>query len=580
MNDVEEVKNKTDIVSIIGEHVRLTKAGRNFKGLCPFHEERTPSFMVSPEIQMYKCFGCGESGDVFTFLQKYEGMDFGDALRFLADKAGVVLKRTSPENASVKAQILEANKIAAGFYNYLLTKHASGTEGLEYIKEKRGINKNTIEKFNIGFAPQNASLLFNFLTSKKKINKNILEQSGLVFKTRVGYMDRFRERIIFPISNHRGDVVALAGRILPQFDTGKVGKYINSPETLVYHKSSSLYGLNITKNEIRKSKTAVVVEGELDLLSIWQAGVKNVVAIKGTAMTEEHVRILSRFAETLIMALDSDFAGDSAAIRGLSFAQNAGLEIKVVNLGDYKDPDEFVKADSEGFLKAIRNAKDAWEFVINVVSKRYDLTTGAGKAKASRQLVPVLSTIEDNIVRSHYLQKTALKLKVPVEAVNREVSKTKVEEKKKEVRMETRPNKTRRELLEEWLLVLYSLNKKVESGYTDYFKSALSEKLYQKMLAFASPKGNFEASEFRNSLSAELSKGYSDILMTGASENIKDIKKEIEIAEKKLVELSLKEELQEITQKISDLEGKGKTKKLRALEEDFQKLSQKLSDLA
>lgn len=579
MNEVEQVKNKIEIVSIIGEHVKLSKAGRNFKGICPFHEERTPSFMVSPELQMYKCFGCGEAGDVFTFLEKYEGMEFYEALKFLADKAGIKLVPRNNEDSSIKTQVLEANSLAASFYHYLLTKHALGREGMDYIHGTRGLEIGTIEKFNIGFAPKNIDILFQTLSKKKGVVGKVLEQSGLVFKTDRGYMDRFRERIIFPISNHRGEVVALAGRILPQYDTGKVGKYINSPETPVYHKSSSLYGLNITKDEIRRAKTAVVVEGELDLLSLWQAGVKNVVAIKGTAMTEEHVRILNRFTDTLIMALDSDFAGDTAALRGLSFAQNAGMEIKVVSLGDYKDPDEFAKADPAGLVKAIRAASDAWEFVISVVSKRYDLSTGAGKAKASRQLMPVLATIEDNIVRSHYLQKAALKLGVPVDAVSREVSKQKVEKTKTPPRVIGKIAKSRRELLEEWLLVLYSMRGDPATGKIEFFETPVASKIYKHMASFGGENKRFEAALFVNSLPEELKIGYSDILMNAANEEIKDIEREIAKVENDLSELVIKKRLQKIAEKMSVYENEGKGKKLKSLEREFKKLSSELSVL-
>lgn len=579
MNDVEEVKNKTDIVSIIGEHVRLTKAGRNFKGLCPFHEERSPSFMVSPELQMYKCFGCGEAGDVFNFLQKYEGMDFPEALQFLSDKAGVTLTKRVSGEASLKQQVIEVNRVAAQFYHYLLKNHALGKESAMYIKEKRGLEDKTIDTFSIGAAPKNPSILFNFLVRKKKFKPDIIEQAGLVYKTQRGYMDRFRERVIFPISNHRGEVIALAGRILPQYDTGKVGKYINSPETPAYHKSSSLYGLNVTKDEIRKSRTAVVVEGELDLLSLWQAGIKNVVAIKGTAMTEDHVRILSRFAETLIMALDSDFAGDSASLRGLSFAQNNGLEVRVMSLGEYKDPDEFAKADPTGLLKAIKNSIDAWEFVIGVVSKRFDLSTGAGKAKASKQLVPVLSTIEDAIVRSHYLQKAATRLGVPVEAVNQEVSKQDIPKKMEEAIIPAnKTHKNRRELLEERLLVLSTYDAPPK-GIDGLFTARTTSKVYAAMKEYIKEHPSFESKSFVKSLPDELRKWFSDLIISTSAEDIKDPAGEMKAVLRDLTELTLKEKLSQVAHKISEYERQGNNEKVSEFEQEFQQISGKLSKL-
>jgi len=574
MDDAALVKERIDIVAIIGEYVRLVRAGRNFKGLCPFHEERTPSFMVSPELQIFKCFGCGESGDVYTFLQKHEGMDFYEALKYLAERAGIKLKPRRTADVTINSQIIEANRLAAKFYHYILTKHALGRPGLDYLIKKRGINAGTIEKFELGFAPSNKSILFNTLT-KKNVKGEILEKAGLVFKTDRGCVDRFRERVIFPIHNHRGETIALAGRILPEYDNGRSGKYINSPETPVYHKSTSLYGLNITKEEIRKTRKAVVVEGEFDFLSSWQAGVKNIVAIKGTALTIEHVRILARFADSLIMALDSDFAGDTAAIRGLGFAQNSGLEVRVADLGKFKDPDEFARADPDGYKLSLKNSLDAWDFVISVAVKRFDLTTGAGKAKASRQIVPIISTIEDGIVRAHYAQKTAIKLGVPLDSVLSEVEKrgvTKIAVQKVE---EKRPIKTRRELLEERLLAI-SINKPdiLDDNIEDYLLTPLNLKIAREIKKYPGSE-KINLSEFGKSLPPELKDGFATLVM----QDFSDSSREVEMVKKELKELVLKEKLTELSRKIALLEEKGDKKELTKLQKEFILLSRNLSEI-
>jgi len=576
MDDVAAVKQKTDIVAVVGEYVKLTKAGRNYKGLCPFHEERTPSFMVSPELQIYKCFGCGESGDVYSFLQKYEGLEFYEALKLLADRAGVKLSPRAGQDTSRKTEILEANKLAAQFYHFILTKHELGKIGLTYLTKERGLSRETIDKFSLGFAPRNPKLLFNFLTKKKRINAEVVESAGLSFPARGDYLDRFRQRVIFPISNHRSEVVALAGRILPEYDTGRTGKYINSPETPVYHKSDSLYGLDVTKDKIRETRTAVVVEGELDLLSVWQSGVENVVAIKGTAMTEGHVRILSRFADTLIMALDSDFAGDTAAIRGLSVAQNAGLEIKVVEMS-YKDPDEFVRADAQGFKLALKKAVDAWEFVINVVAKRHDLATGSGSAKASRELVPILATIGDNIVRSHYLQKAAGKLGVPIEAVAKEVEKQEPRKGKKEIKMVNVEKKNRSELLEERLLAIYLQNpENVEFEEVErLIKTPVLAKIVRKLSDYLKTQKSLEISAFSGSLPEELSGHLANLILSPFA--LEDSTRELKMIKTELAELNLKEEITKLTVQISKLETKGK--KTKGLQRKFQELSVELSKI-
>ncbi len=582
MDDVAEVKSKTDIVSIIGEHVRLNKAGRNFKGLCPFHEERSPSFMVSPELQIYKCFGCGEAGDVFTFLEKYEGLEFYEALKFLADKVGVKLSPRAGQENSIKQKVLEANDMAARFYHYLLTSHKLGREGLEYLTTTRGISADTINSFNLGFAPPAPTLLFDTLTKKKGLDPAILESAGLVFKTRVGYMDRFRGRVIFPITNHRNEVVALAGRILPQFDDKKSGKYINSPESPVYHKSSSLYGLNLTKENIRDTKSVVVVEGELDLISTWQTGIKNIVAIKGTAMTVEHVRLISRFAEVVIMALDSDFAGDSAAIRGLSFAQNAGLEIKVVEIRDYKDPDEFARADAEGFKAAVKNAVDAWEFIINVVAKRYDLATGPGKARASRQIIPILATIDDDIVRAHYAQKTAYKLGVPVEAVMQEISKRQNPKTTvTEVKEPEKTQATRRDLLEEELLALLLSEPALLTipENQNIFETPIASKIMLAVTKHLDSGEAFDAKAVAEKLPDELKSKFSEFVIGAQSEEVKNPDKQAKLLVRELTKITLKERMQSLARKMNRYESAGKSDKLSQIEEEFGQLSKKISEL-
>ena len=579
MDDVAEVKQKTDMVAVIGEHVKLTRAGRNFKGLCPFHEEKSPSFMVSPELQIYKCFGCSKAGDVFTFLQEYEGMEFYEVLKYLADKLGIKVTPRRGQETSIKAQIIEANALAAKFYHYILTKHPLGKPGLTYLTQKRGLNPETIDEFQLGFAPQNRSLLFEALSKKKKIKSDILVKAGLVFRARAGYMDRFRERVVFPITDPRGEVVALAGRILPEYDTGKVGKYINSPETPVYHKSDSLFGMSHTKDKIRSTRTVVVVEGELDFLSPWQSGIENIVAIKGTALTESHVRILSRFADTLIMALDSDFAGDAAAIRGLLIAQNAGLEVKVASMGKYKDPDEFARADPEGFKSAVRNAIDAWEFVINVATKRFDLTTGAGKAKASRQLIPILSSIEDSIVRSHYVQKTASKLGVPMEAVAREVDKRASTPEQTKDSAPEKEGKSRREILEERFLVLALDEPELlaEEAPDVLLTSPLNIRLAREIAKFALNRGSLDISELGEGLPAELKEGVAALVMQSSVE-VKDVSHEGKLVRQELKELVLKEKLSALSAKISELEGKGDEEGLVETEKEFQLFSRRLGE--
>ena len=427
-SQVEEVKSKIDIVSVIGEHVQLTKAGSNFRGLCPFHGEKSPSFMVSEELQIYKCFGCGEGGDVFTFLEKYEGMEFPEALKYLADKAGVKLVARAGDNSSEKEVLYEINNLAAKFYNFLLTSHPIGKVALNYLQEERYINIDSIKTFNIGFAPLNKNVLSDFLSKKKKINLKEIEKAGLISLKGQGVYERFNGRIIFPISDHRGNVVALAGRHLPPGNP-KSGKYINSPETPIYHKSSSFYGLYSTKEFIKKEGFAVVVEGEIDLISSFQVDIKNIVAIKGSAFTEGQARLLARYTKEVVLALDSDFAGVAASIRGIKILEDAGFEIRVAKLGKYKDPDEAAHANPDFYKEKISHAVPVWDFIIDAVVAKYDKETAAGKKSISAELTPILASITNKIVQEHYINKLAKLLEASVEAVISEVEKIKVVEK-------------------------------------------------------------------------------------------------------------------------------------------------------
>src|SRR4030043_909411 len=294
-SQVDEVKSRVGIVGLISEYIPLKKAGRNYKALCPFHGEKTPSFMVSPELQIYKCFGCGESGDAFSFLEKYEGMEFGEALKYLADKAGIKLKPLHPGQFGEKERFFEINRIASKFYNYVLLSHPAGKEALKYLTRERGLKIDILKKFQLGFSPYKEDALAKVLI-KRKYQESELINGGLVYRGR-GLVDRFSGRVIFPLFDHRSNVVGFAGRILPKDDKGDRAKYINSPETPVYHKSRVLYGLDLAKAEIKRSKEVVIVEGELDMISSWQAGIKNVVAIKGSALTDEQIGLISRLAE-------------------------------------------------------------------------------------------------------------------------------------------------------------------------------------------------------------------------------------------------------------------------------------------
>lgn len=548
-NQIEEVKNKTDIVSLISEYIEVKKAGRNYKANCPFHGEKTPSFMITPELQMYKCFGCGKSGDVFTFLEEHEGMEFSEALKYLAEKAGITLTLVKTAESSEKEKILEINKTALSFYNYALLDHPQGKKILEYLKNTRGLSDDSIKLFKLGYSPESFDALATFLINKKKLNKIDLEKAGLLVGRGI---DRFRGRVIFPLSDHRGNIVGFAGRILPWVNQD-MAKYINSPDTPAYHKSHILYGMDITKSDIREKKYAVIVEGELDMISSYSAGIKNVIAIKGSALTEDQLRLIGRFCQKIVLCLDSDFAGDEAAKRGSIMAVNMGFEVKVAHLEGYKDPDEIAKKDPDAYKKAIENAIDIWEFLVNQVFLKYDSGTGTGKSAISKEIIPLLRLIQDKIVQAFYVEIVARKLSVPTDAVLNEILKVASAVSESSTSILQKKEKTRRELLEEKLLV--NSIEKNDAIPLDLISSEFIKKIidYLKSNKFPLPK--------------ELEEKYSEMVMSNSDED------DINLIIKELTILVTKQRLEELSERIKNEEDD------ENLLKEFSLLSKKLSTL-
>jgi DNA primase len=584
-DQIEEVKQKTDIVSLIGEYIEVKKAGRNYKAVCPFHSEKTPSFMISPELQIYKCFGCQAKGDAFGFLEEYEGMEFGEALKFLADRAGVKLERISRGDTSEKEKIIEINNLTSRFYEYLLFNSSFGKTALEYLLKERGLKLATIKEFGLGFSPDSPLGLKKFLIDKKKFDPRDIERAGIGYPKGGYFIDRLRGRVIFPLLDHRGNTVGFAGRVLPGPNEKETAKYINTPETPVYHKGSLLYALNLTRGNIKKKNVAIVVEGELDAISSWQVGIKNVVAIKGSALTEDQVRLLSRFCKKAILCLDSDIAGDAAARRGVITAQEQGLDVKVARLKDFKDPDDAARKNPEGYKKSLIDAVGIWDFLIDSVFERFDAKTGDGKAKISREVVPVLSLISDKIVQDHYINLVSKRLEVSSEAVMEQLSKqSKKEEGGKEAEFISIERKERRELLEERLLSLgfrYNPEILLKKSASDLVKTPLSKRILDEYIAYAQKKTKFNVSEFGGSLPKELFDGFAWMVLSEESEinNTSEIPIEIGAVLYELRTLSFKEKLTELSGEVRELEERGEKEKLKKLKEEFQNLTEKLHSL-
>lgn len=428
IDQVQEVKERIDIVEVISTYLTLKKAGSNYKANCPFHNEKTPSLMISPERQTFKCFGCSEGGDVITFIEKIEGLDFFNALKLLADRAGVTLQSDSVKfgnkeyKADKKTRTFEINEWAKKVYHKLLLDHPKAEQARTYL-EKRGLANETIKEFEIGYAPQSWDFLLRFLKSKNYSEAEAVE-AGVAIKAENGKIyDRFRGRIIFPISNPIGNTVAFTSRVL--VDDGKQAKYINSAESSIYIKGKTIYGLDRAKMAIKEADLAIMVEGNMDVISCHQAGYKNVVATSGTALTLDQLRILTRYASEIAFCFDSDNAGQTAMKRAIRMALQNDISIRIISTAPYKDPDEAIKSDRAYWEKAVKNAQPALEYWINSLVGSEEKLEVNTKKKIAKEILPVIKIILSDIEKEHYLKYLADRLGISEKSLIEALDKSK-----------------------------------------------------------------------------------------------------------------------------------------------------------
>lgn len=397
---IDEVVSRSDIVDIISGYIKLKKNGSSYVGLCPFHNEKSPSFSVSPGKQLYHCFGCGVGGNVITFVMEYENYTFLEAVKYLADKAGMQLPETSyseeeKKNRDLKAKLLEINKIAATYYYHQL-KAENGKIGLSYL-QKRGLSDTTINRFGLGYAGQTGNALYQYLKSKG-YDDALLKETGL-FTYERGIHDKFWNRVMFPIMDINNKVIGFGGRVMGDAKP----KYLNSPETKLFDKSRNLYGLNAAR--ISRKSNMIICEGYMDVISLHQAGFTQAVASLGTALTPGQAALMKRYTDNVLITYDSDAAGVKAALRAIPILKEAGLTTKVINMQPYKDPDEFIKAlGAEAFQERIDKAENSFMYEIGVLEKEYDRTDPAESTKFEREAAAKLVAFREKLERENYMR--------------------------------------------------------------------------------------------------------------------------------------------------------------------------------
>ena len=584
-DQVELIRSKIDIVNLVSSYLPLKKSGKNYKANCPFHSEKTPSFMVSPELQIFKCFGCSLGGDAYRFVMEMEGIEFREALELLADRAGVKLDRARPSGETSRRQrLLAINHLAGEFFSYLLEKHRYGEKARDYLKS-RGIQKESWSRFGLGYAPQSWDSLGNYLQKKDYLITDIVA-SGLALAkpSGRGYYDRFRGRVTFALKDERGRILGFSARTL----AGEDPKYLNSPETPVFKKDRILYGLDLAKGAIKTTQEAVVVEGEFDVISSYQAGIKNVVAAKGTALTEGQLVLLQRYTDSLVLFFDTDLAGDAASRRGIELAARLGFNLRVGVLPEkYQDADEALRDDPKIFTQAVKKALGVYDFYFASAARRFDLSAPLGKKRAAAFLVPKLAVIPNEIEKDHYIRKLAEFLEVAETAVRKELGKVKGEaaamigvDRAEEAAVAASL------ILEEYLLALVlksplasaqsTLHKLAQKDFNDPLVRELFTALKTYLSGRKRPfKVDYFSKRLEEKLSGLLGKLYLYDL-TVLSEDETAWERELTRAVSKLKEAAARAELRDLSRQIKRAEAAGQRQELTKLQKEFNEVAKRI----
>ncbi len=568
---IDEIKNRLDILEVIRDYVKLERSGANYRALCPFHSEKTPSFFISPARQIWHCFGgCGEGGDIFKFIMKVEGVEFGDALRILAKKAGIELKKQDPKLRTERERLYEISEIANRFFQKQL-EGSVGERVVGYLN-KRGMTQESIEKWRIGYAPDSWDELISFL-QKKGYGFEEAEKAGLAIRKEgtSKYYDRFRRRIIFPIFDLNSYAIGFGGRIFESSDEKKEAKYLNTPSTILYDKSKVLYGLNNARMEIRKRDACILVEGYTDVIMSHQAGLENVASTSGTALTSYQLEALKRYSNNLITAFDMDMAGDSATKRGIDLAQAKGFDIKVANMPEGLDPADIVLENPDLWKEAIGNPISINQFYFQNAFSRFDSKIPENKKEIAKILLPIIAKIPNDIEKDHWIQELSRKLSIDKGAILKELSKNVTErvDRREIINGKTNDRKSRKDLLEERFLIVGLKSPDDFKNISKEDRSLLSKESQEIMDLFIKPLEEEIPPAIKEKIDYFSMKAEIDDSVIDPKEELSNCLREIRM-------LALKKKLNDISKGIKEAEGNGNHTRAEELGVEFSSLCQQL----
>jgi len=581
---IDEIKNRLNIVEVIQSYIKLQKAGANFKALCPFHSEKIPSLFVSSARQIWHCFGCQKGGSIFNFVMEIEGVEFGDALRILAQKAGVELKRQDPKIRTERQKLYEICDLSCRFFEKQLEENKTGKLVKQYLLQ-RELKEDSLKKWRLGYAPDSWQGLSDFLIDKGYQKEEVV-RAGLAIKkeNRDGNLrdtyDRFRGRIMFPIFDLNSQVIGFGGRILEGKEAQDEAKYMNTPSTLLYDKSQVLYGLDKARVEIRKKNFCILVEGYIDVILSHQVGFENTVATSGTALTSSQLQILKRYSENLLTAFDMDVAGNMATRRGIDLAQARGFAIKVITMQEDSDPADIISKDQKVWERLVSEAKSILDFYFETAFVKFDKKSPEGKKEISKILLPIIKIVPNKIEQSHWISKLAKNLEVKEEVISEELKKTSSQG-YPEI-LETRESlkeskkKSRQEMLEEKILTL-ALKSPLTLRFIEENQLELFTKQTKEILVSLKENPDFD---FERNISSESLELLSYIFLKADFETEEiDAEREIQICLQEIQGLCIKTKLDEISQEIKKAEEEENLEKVNLLMREFNQLSQKLTEV-